>query len=157
MYKIFIRPLEEKDAVISWKWRNDPDVWKFTGSRPNIIVTPEIEIDWIQNVLSKLNSKRFAIIVDKVYVGNIQLTNITELDAEYHIFIGDKSYWGKGIATKATDLLIDYAFTKLKLKLIYLFVKSDNIAAVKVYEKNGFSVKEKIDNSFKMIIKNNGK
>ena len=157
MYKILIRPLEKRDALTSWKWRNDSDIWKLTGNVPDITVTPEIELNWIENVLSESTSKRFAMTVDDVYVGNIQLTSITEFDAEYHIFIGNKSYWGKGVATKATNLLIDYAFKKIKLNTIYLFVKIKNVAAIKAYKKNGFTVEEKKDDSFKMIIKNNGK
>jgi len=60
MYKILIRPLEKRDALISWEWRNDSEIWEFTGNRPDITITPKIEINWIEKVLSELNSKRFA-------------------------------------------------------------------------------------------------
>jgi RimJ/RimL family protein N-acetyltransferase/glycosyltransferase involved in cell wall biosynthesis len=134
-----IRPLELGDAEISHKWRNDPEVWKFTGSRPDIHITEEIERNWIENKLKESDSKRFAIVHDNIYVGNIQLTNISPNEAaEYHIFIGDKSFWNKGIAKIATNLLIEYAKNELKLKKIYLFVNPLNLSAIKVYEKSGF-------------------
>jgi len=48
MHKVLIRPLQIEDASISWKWRNDPVVWKYTGSKPNIKVTEEIEKRWLE-------------------------------------------------------------------------------------------------------------
>lgn len=78
MNKVLIRPLRFEDAFISWKWRNDPKVWEHTGSKPNILVTEEIEKQWILEKLEERNSVRFAIEVDDIYVGNIQLTNIIE-------------------------------------------------------------------------------
>ena len=40
MYKVLIRPLEVSDALTSYKWRNDPEIWKYTGSRPDMEITP---------------------------------------------------------------------------------------------------------------------
>lgn len=126
--------------MISWKWRNDPEVWKLTGSKPDRTITPEIEKAWIQQVLNDDSCRRFAICLEKTdeYIGNVQLTNITDEEAEFHIFIGAKTYWGKGLGTQATDKLIKYAREQMKLKTIYLFVKPDNLAAIKIYKKAGF-------------------
>ena len=78
MNSVLIRPLATTDAIFSWEWRNDPEIWRFTGKRPDQYITPQIEKEWIEKVLSETNSKRFAIIVNDIYVGNIQLTNIAE-------------------------------------------------------------------------------
>ena len=149
MYKILIRPLEEKDSEISWKWRNDAVVWEYTGKKPDISVTSEIERDWIKRVLSEKSSKRFAIEVDEIYVGNIQLTNINGLDAEYHIFIGNKDYWGKGIAFSATQQIVRFAKNVLKLKSLNLFVKPNHERAIKLYERCGFI---RVSNDVEMIL-----
>ncbi len=145
MYKVLIRPLAVSDAQISWKWRNNPKIWEFTGFKPNIQVTPEVEHDWILKVLADKFTKRFAILVDDVYVGNIHFDNIIEYDtAKYHIFIGDPSYWGKGIAKLATYQILHYAKHVLNLKNVFLNVRKENLSAIKVYEKNGFkTVNEK--------------
>ena len=149
MYKILIRPLEEKDSEISWRWRNEEEVWKYTGSRPNISITPKIEREWIKKVLTDPFSKRFAITVDNIYVGNVQITNITEIDAEYHIFIGDKNYWGKGVAYSATLQIIRYAKNVLQLESIYLFVNPNHQKAIELYEKCGFT---KVSDLVKMVL-----
>jgi len=149
MHKVLIRPLEEKDAYISYKWRNDPEIWKFTGNKPDKVITQEIELNWIKNVLRESNSFRFAICVDDKYIGNIQITNvIEEKSGEYHVFIGEKSYWGKGIATLATFQLIRFAKNRLNLKELFLYVKPENKVAIRVYEKCGF---KKENDEIKMI------
>ena len=137
---IYLRPLREEDALTSYKWRNDPEVWKLTGSRPDIVVTPEIEKDWIRKVLQDPASRRFAICIaqNDTYIGNVQLTNITGEEAEFHIFIGEKKCWGKGVGYMATTELINIAKKQLPLKRIYLYVKPGNTAAIKIYEKAGF-------------------
>jgi diamine N-acetyltransferase len=138
--KVILRDLRATDAKISYKWRNDPEVWKFTGTKPDRYITPEIEKHWIIGVLHEKNQKRFAICINEnqQYIGNIQLTDINEVNAQFHIFIGDKQFWGKGIATNATKQLIKYAKEELKLNNIYLYVNPLNKAAIKVYEKIGF-------------------
>lgn len=150
---IQIRPLQIDDARVSYKWRNDPEVWKYTGSKPDRVITQEIETEWIKRVMDDSTSKRFAILADGTYVGNIYLTDITDKDAQYHIFIGDKSYWGKGIAQIASKILLDYAEQHLPISKVYLKVKSENAAAVAVYRKLGFQADESAtDNQICMSI-----
>jgi len=48
MTKIVIRPLQHSDHLTSWKWRNDPDIWEFTGSRPDVFVDQATERKWIE-------------------------------------------------------------------------------------------------------------
>jgi RimJ/RimL family protein N-acetyltransferase/glycosyltransferase involved in cell wall biosynthesis len=150
MYNVLIRPLIEADALLSWKWRNDPEVWQYTGSKPDQYITHEIEKIWIEKVLLDTTSRRFAILVNDEYVGNIQLTNIEKnKTAEYHIFIGNKTFWGKNIAFLATLQIIRFAKTILNLEEIYLNVNTDNIPAIKVYEKCNF---KQVNDNIKMVL-----
>ena len=77
------------------------------------------------------------------------MTNITSENAEYHIFIGEKDYWGKGIGLSATQQIIRFAKYVLKLKQIYLYVKKENENAVKLYQRCGFV---QVSNDIKMIL-----
>ncbi|MDL2262546.1 GNAT family N-acetyltransferase [Bacteroidales bacterium OttesenSCG-928-I21] len=151
--KVIIRELRPEDASVSWKWRNDPEVWALTGREWDNLVSEEIERIWIEQVIKNEKDKRFAICIgdEKEYVGNVQLTNITSVDGCFHIFIGEKSYWGKGVATTATKLLLKYAKDFLKIKQVYLTVKKKNVSAIKVYEKNGFFISDVFDNEYKML------
>ena len=129
--KVEIRPLEINDAYTSVNWRNDKEVFKFTGNTYSHNITLDSELSWIKEVIQRKNEFRCAIITDKKYVGNIYLTNITDISASYHIFIGDKTYWGKGIAKQASKLIIDYGFNQLHLKEIHLKVHVQNKSALK--------------------------
>lgn len=152
MYNVLIRPLQKEDALISYQWRNDPEVWKFTGSRPDIEITKEIESEWIVKVLQDEKSKRFAILCDNEYIGNVHLNNIENNTAEFHIFIGNKDFWGKGISQLATYQILYYAKEVLKLSEIYLHVKPENIAAVESYKRNNFVVIEENPDNVKMSL-----
>lgn len=135
---VTIRPLQENDAYTSVKWRNDPEVFKYTGNTYDHMITIESELEWIRRVISNQNEYRCAILVDGVYVGNIYLTNIDSISAHYHIFIGNKNYWGRGVAKRASLLILHYAFNQLMLQTVLLRVHKENSAAVKLYKDLGF-------------------
>jgi RimJ/RimL family protein N-acetyltransferase/glycosyltransferase involved in cell wall biosynthesis len=149
---ILIRPLTIEDAAVSYKWRNDPEVWKFTGSRPTKAITAEIERDWLKNSLGDKSKTRFAILVDGEYVGNVQLTDIIlNKTAEFHIFIGNKSFWGKGVAKEATYQILQYAKEVLNLQSVFLDVNKENLPAIKSYKKNGFVIVNETNDSIRMV------
>lgn len=138
--EVHIRPLRATDALVSFKWRNNPILWEFTGKQPDKVITPEIETKWIIKAISDSNCKRFAIIANNMYVGNIQLTNIEKNKAEYHIFIGETDYWGKGIAYKASNELFKYIKKNFSFKFVYLFVNAKHESAIYLYKKLGFKI-----------------
>lgn len=150
MFNILLRRLVTDDADKSFQWRNDSEVWAFTGSQPNIEITREIETEWIEKVLNDDSCKRFAILADGIYIGNIQFTAIKNSAAEYHIFIGDKSYWGKGIAQLATYQILHYAKEELHLTNVILSVNEQNISAVKTYLKTSFEIQSESNGWLKM-------
>ena len=142
--QVSIRPLIESDAYTSVQWRNDAEVFKYTGNTYNHEIKIDSELEWIRKVIANPNDYRCAILAENVYVGNIYLTNVTDQSATYHIFIGDKNYWGKGIAKRASILILDYAFKVLHLHSVKLKVRNKNTSAYMLYIKLGFKT-EKVD------------
>lgn len=153
---IYLRPLEIKDAEISYHWRNNPVVWELTGSKPDKFITKDMEVAWIKKVLARSDEKRYAICLshNDQYIGNVQLTSIKNRQAEFHIFIGLPEFWGKGIGKLATAKMINIGFSELQLKKIYLFVKKNNLAAIKAYEKVGFKIMSSDNDQYYMEINN---
>lgn len=137
--KVEIRPLREEDAYVSYKWRNDSLVFKYTCNTYDHEITLESELTWIRRVMNNPDDYRCAIEVDGVYVGNIYLTDIANKEANYHIFIGDRNYWGKGVAKEASLLLIKYGFEVLNLDKINLEMRPQNVAAYHLYSNLGFA------------------
>ena len=136
--EVNIRPLVESDAYTSVHWRNDPEVFKYTGNTYNHIITIDSELEWIKKVIANPNDYRCAIIAEGKYVGNIYLTDIEGGKATYHIFIGDKEYWGKGVAYKASKKIIEYGFQHLHLDEVVLKVRRENNRAYTLYKRLGF-------------------
>lgn len=58
--------------------------------------------------------------------------------AGFHILIGDPNYWGKGVGTEATMLMLAYGFEVLNLHKVWLGVADANEGAIRAYEKAGF-------------------
>jgi diamine N-acetyltransferase len=134
-----LRPLATDDARTSVKWRNIPEIWALTGASPAREVTLEDELAWIDRVTQDTSSSRFAIVVDDEYVGNIYLTDIFDGTAEYHIFIGEREYWGKGVAREASLQIVEYARNVLQLRRIKLKVRGRHARAVSLYKSLGFT------------------
>ena len=151
---VTIRPLTETDALTSYKWRNDPEVFKYTGRTYDREIDIECETKWLREVLNHPSEYRCAILADDVYVGNIYLTNITTSSATFHIFIGEKNYWGKGVAKRASMEMLNHAFFMLGLSSVELYVKEENVPAMKLYERLGF-VKKSVEGEWiRMILLN---
>ncbi len=81
------------------------------------------------------------------HIGNIKIDPIDLISnsGEYGIMMGDKNEWGKGYAKEASLTIIRYCFDVLKLKKITLGVIEENINAVKLYEKLGFRIYDKLE------------
>lgn len=146
---VLIRPLERNDAYTSFKWRNTPDIWSHTKFKPTKEITIVDELAWIENVTKDSTSKRFAIIAGDEYVGNIYLTDIHESShAEYHIFIGNRDYWGRGVARAASALILDYGKNELNLERVLLAVHENNTGAYHLYSSLGFKETGEKDEKF---------
>ena len=153
MSSVYLRPLEVADALVSYQWRNNAKIWRFTGNRPDKYITPEIETEWLRKVLSRPNEKRFAICLtgSNQYIGNVFLTDITDKEAQLHIFIGDITYWGRDRAYDAIRQLLDYSFNYMNLQCVYSLTRANNLAVQSVIRKLGCAFVGESDGDLKHI------
>ncbi len=140
--EVLIRALTREDAAVSCLWRNDPDIWRYTGKRPDREVTLSMEEAWYDAVARDPARRNFAVCVNEgtnsIYVGNAYLTHLTKADAQFHIFIGCKAFWGRGVGTAATKAILEIARYELALKRVWLAVQRNHKAAIAAYVKAGF-------------------
>lgn len=143
MKEIFIRPITDADTDLIVRWRNNERV------RHNFIYreafTPEGHRNWVRSMIDTGKAVQFVICegAEGRPVGSVYFRDIDRVkkEAEYGIFIGEDAAAGKGYGTRAAKLAIDYAFGRLGLDRLILRVFTDNAAAVRSYEKAGFSGK----------------
>lgn len=128
-------------------WLNDPEVngyLEIKGEQTLSMLTSYIE----QQYNNEVYFWAIHLKDSNKHIGNIKIDpiNFEHKSGEYGILMGDRPNWGKGYAKEASLRIIKYCFEELKLSKITLGVIQDNINAVKLYEKIGFTTDEvKID------------
>ena len=144
--EVRIRKFEVGDVPNKVRWINDP--------KNNVFLHYELPLEiakteaWYEQIKDRTDRYDAIIEADNVPVGIIGLLSIDKRNrkAEYYITLGERGYQGKGIATKASKLLLEYGFTELRLNRIYLYTEVENVPAVRLYERLGFRREGEIKN-----------
>ena len=124
-----LRKLEEKDAPFMLEWMHDKEITA-GFQRPFSQATLETVLSFIQNSFDEENQNFAFVNAEDEYLGTISLKHISHVNdkAEYAV-VARKCAQGTGAAKKATEELIQYAFTELGLHKVYLSVLEENVAS----------------------------
>lgn len=136
--KVSIRKFDKNDIPNKVNWINDP--------RNNAFLHYDLPLEikktegWFERNKNRTDRYDAVIEADGRPVGLIGLLSVDQKNkkAEYYVTIGEGDYLGRGIAYRASKLLLEYAFTELGLERVYLYTEVDNAAAVRSYERIGF-------------------
>lgn len=138
---IFLRRLTEDDVTEDYvRWMNDPEINQYLESR---FVTHTIEStkSFIRSVTND-NNYQFGIFIKETgkHIGNIKIGCINHYHktADIGFLIGEKSFWGKGIASEAIKLVTRFGFETLGLHKLWGGAYAPNIGSVKAFLKNGY-------------------
>lgn len=136
--EVFIRPLTVEDAAVSVNWRNDAEIWKYAGRKPDRVITSEMEREWAANVIADKSRLNFAICLNpsKRYIGNIYIKGVSGRFGGVAVFIGEKGCWGRGYGRAALRLLLAEA-ARRGFRELEISVHKDNVAAIITYLKCG--------------------
>ena len=137
---VYLRPLEHEDAPILASYLNDPAV------RRTLLTYRPLSVGQERAFLDALAKNDQDIVLGVVLQDSDVLLGVTGLHrmdfrsrhAEFGLFIGDPGFWGRGLGTEATRLMLDYGFGTLNLNRVWLNVFGPHTAAQRVYEKAGF-------------------
>ncbi|QFS45351.1 GNAT family N-acetyltransferase [Nostoc sphaeroides] len=120
----------------SWVWLQDEEIRDLTMT-PNF--SKEQQINWFNSLKQRYDYLIWGIQFQGNPVGAFGIKNIRSNSGEYWGYIGNKSYWGKGIGKWMINTSIEYA-SKNDIECLYLRTNYQNTRAINLYLKTGFII-----------------
>ncbi len=139
--RVALGPLRRDLLPLYMRWRNDFIVARTLDDDPGP-ETLEARMAWYERVSTDQETVRFTV-YERVTWRPIGLANLHDLDhrqgtAELGLVIGEQEARGRGYGAEVTRLMLDFAFTALRLHSVMLRVYAYNLAGQRAYEKAGF-------------------
>ncbi|MBN2829551.1 MAG: GNAT family N-acetyltransferase [Candidatus Cloacimonetes bacterium] len=140
-YRVYLRALEIEDYKITFKWRTDSEI-QYGFSEKRVFVSSENEKKWMETIINDFNKVSLGICLKETdeLIGLTFLTEIDMFNRTGHCpsFIGEKKYWGLGLATEARMLILHHAFFDRGLNRVWARIITDNIPSIRMCEKCGY-------------------
>ena len=143
--KVYFRGVEESDVDgLYLDWLNDEEATRFLTTVGRFPTTKENLLHFIQVMARSDQDILFAIHDGETneFIGTSHLGPINWIPriAPLGIMIGNKKFRGKGYASEAIKLVVDYAFRRLNLHKVSAGVAAINQGSLKAFQKAGFKV-----------------
>lgn len=144
---IRLRPLEREDLYFVHQLDNNASVMRYWFEEPYETFT-ELSSLYDEHIHDQ-RERRFVVECMGEQAGLVELVEIDHVHrrAEFQIIVAPE-HQGKGIASQATRLAMEYGFSVLNLYKIYLIVDKKNHVARRIYEKQGFRVEGELRHEF---------
>ena len=136
-HTVSLRPLEREDLRFVHSLNNNASVMRYWFEEP-FETFDELSSLYEQHVHDQ-SERRFVVVDGAERLGLVELVeiNLIHRRAEIQIII-DPRFQGRGLASQAMQLALDYGFKVLNLHKVYLYVDKLNAKAVHIYSKLGF-------------------
>lgn len=139
---IQLRAVEKDDASSIFLWENNPANWKVSNTEVPFSLYDIHQLIEQQADIRKSGQLRLMIekLPDVRPVGVIDLydLNFKHGYAAVGILIASDADKGKGFASEALSLFIDYCANILELRNLYCQIHGDNQSSIALFEKAGF-------------------
>lgn len=142
--RIHLRELTVDDVNERYlNWLRDGDVKAFLEVDGNQLTLDDIRT-YIANGPSTGQYYMYAICLNDsgLHIGNVKVGPINQKHriADLPVVIGDKAYWGKGIAVEAIRLGNEIAFDVHDIRKLHGQIYRDNIGSIKAYCRGGWII-----------------
>lgn len=136
--QVELRPATEEDLELMMAWRNNPMLYE-NFYRQNGPLTWSEHLSWWT---SRENRRDWII---KTYgedrgrdVGCVNFSQLEKSYPEIGIWIGEVTLWGKGVASQAVEVAIEWLREQDEYEGIRARVLTENTASRRFFEKLGF-------------------
>lgn len=141
--QVYLRALEPEDLDFIYSVENDERIWEMSATE-----TPYSRFlikQYLENAHQDIyEAKQLRLVIcsyDHTTLGLIDLFdyNPTHNRAGVGILITEEDSRGKGYGGEALDLVVNYGFKHLRLHQLYANISADNLASLRLFEKQGFN------------------
>ncbi|CAN5859251.1 GNAT family protein [soil metagenome] len=144
---VVLRHHRPEDLQAVKRWYTDPEIGRLTRYQARPMTESEIERFFHARLLAP-DALAYGI-HDRAAGRLVGFTTFSALDPDngsllYHITIGERDAWGRGLGTEATELMLAHAFDRLRLHRVGLTVFAFNERAIRAYEKAGFRLEGRL-------------
>lgn len=139
---LLIRQPKETDIEERYKLGRSLEFRKMVGGSMKHI--PSFDYDNAERLYQREMKNKYSWFIEYQgrMIGVCRLTKQDTGNIRYSIGIFDETLFSKGIGTKVTYKVLDFAFNELKLEEVELMVLEHNMRAIRCYEKCGFVTTE---------------
>ncbi len=140
--RLILRDFMPGDWKAAHEWGSDPQVVRFMPWGPNSVAQTKAYIRLVQQLSRQRPRTKFELGVvlksENRLIGGcgIRIQNPVFMEGDLG-YVFHRSYWGKGYATEATEAVIDFGFSQLKMHRIWATCDPPNKASARVLEKAG--------------------
>lgn len=136
---VYLRALEQSDLDRTYKWHNDPVLYKSLVNAFSF-VSRSTEDHWLEQrcrFSEKEVNLAICVAESHEHIGNVYLRNIDWISGtvELGIMIGESAKQSRGYGSSALKQVISHVFEGLNLRRIYFRVLADNHRAIGLYKK----------------------
>ena len=139
--EITLRAPEPEDLELMYAMENDTTLWSAgNATLPYSRYTLRSYLEQSRQDLLSERQARFVIETNDGDAGMIDLADYDPINSRAEVCIGILGkYRGKGIASRALQLLCQYATGRLHLHQLYAYVPVWNSDSIRLFEKAGFT------------------
>ncbi len=139
--RIYLRPYKKADTVFWQKWDTDSEVQVFMPGLDKELALDD-QLKYLEECRKEKSGIYWSILwkENNQLIGTVSVTEINKIHGtgELGIIIGEKDYWGRGIATEAISLVLKCVLSSFGLRRIVAEYEKGNKGMRKALENNGF-------------------
>lgn len=145
--RIYLRILQETDIDDRYlSWFDNESLMKFYTTTKHTFTKEKMveelnQAEATQTYLYGVFTKETDVCIGNVKIGPI---NLTHMNSDLVVLIGDPAYHGKGLATEAISVGNTIAFKKFSVRKLFGGMYESNIASIKAYTRADWVIEGKL-------------
>ncbi|MBS2211817.1 GNAT family N-acetyltransferase [Carboxylicivirga mesophila] len=140
--RLIIRPIDADDATALFKYRSDKEANQYQGWIPETIADAEAFIAKVAKQVNVPDTWFQLVLIEPATQQIIGDVGLHFFDSDnQQVEIGctiDKTFQGRGFATEALEVVVDYLFNHLSKHRIITSIDPANSSSIKLVERLGF-------------------